>query len=581
MEVIVKNTKLIYEQGNYTVIKNGFKWESDNEFKAEIILNNDRSVLFSNAKTIKIELYESGVGKGILTRYRDIKGVNFAFDTLVWIEKSTQNIYFEWIPVNDNGFDIKAIRWPNPFVFNKEDGYSLIPYRQGILLPNKWEYHWDKIAFDGQLCSIAACMPFLAQIQNRNGYIMINETPWDAKYMVEHEAEICGTKLSMCWLTSLGKMKYKRVLRYQFIDDCDHNDICKVYKQYVKEKGLFTTLKEKYIRNPYVDKLIKSIFVQMKVNINLLSNAVDYDIMKQIQALKDEGIENLYVLLNELSDCKELEKEEALKNLSDMMSSNDDLLALKNHDANFYDQHFIIQNADGGYEASVNKDRKSQNGLCDSLAKLYIKQKFEKIQAEKIYLKASYLDVAHHQINECANPMHRMTRYECIKERNECFEFLTAKQILPCSEHCSDWAMKSLVIADDGSNDAMMKAENVAKMGILVPLFHLVYHECIILPIALDKRKANNMLYALLNGEPTYLIKETKHFNTDDHENEVLSLSEEMNQANIVSALHKKVAYNEMIKHEFLDHSFQIQRTTFSDGTVVTIDLKTKQYTIK
>lgn len=581
MEVIVKNTKLIYEQGNYTVIKNGFKWESDNEFKAEIILNNDRSVLFSNAKTIKIELYESGVGKGILTRYRDIKGVNFAFDTLVWIEESTQNIYFEWIPVNDNGFDIKAIRWPNPFVFNKEDGYSLIPYGQGILLPNKWEYHWDKIAFDGQLCSIAACMPFLAQIQNRNGYIMINETPWDAKYMVEHEAGICGTKLSMCWLTSLGKMKYKRVLRYQFIDDCDHNDICKVYKQYVKEKGLFTTLKEKNIKNPYVDKLIKSIFVQMKVNINLLSKAVDYDIMKQIQALKDEGIENLYVLLNELSDCKELEKGEALKNLSDMMSSNDDLLALKNHDANSYDQRFIIQNADGGYEASVNKDRKSQNGLCDSLAKLYIKQKFEKIQAEKIYLKASYLDVAHHQINECANPMHRMTRYECIKERNECFEYLTAKQILPCSEHCSDWAMKSLVIADDGSNDAMMKAENVAKMGILVPLFHLVYHECIILPIALDKRKADNMLYALLNGEPTYLIKETNHFNTDDHENEVLSLSEEMNQANIVSALHKKVAYNEMIKHEFLDHSFQIQRTTFSDGTVVTIDLKTKQYTIK
>ena len=39
-----------------------------------------------------------------------------------------------------------------------------------------------------------------------------------------------------------------------------------------------------------------------------------------------------------------------------------------------------------------------------------------------------------------------------------------------------------------------------------------------------------------------------------------------------MAALHKRLALTEMTKHEFLDDKFRKERTTFSDGTTVTVD---------
>lgn len=617
MEVVVKDTKLIYENGNYTVVKNNYMWKSDDSFEAGIVLNNERVVLFSNAKTIQVELYESGVGKGILTRYRDIKGVNFAFDTLVWIEESTQNILFEWIVVNDNGFDIKEVMWPNPFVFNKDNGYSLIPYMQGVLLPNKWNYQWDKIAFDGQFCSSAAYMPFLSQIENGHGYIMINETPWDARYVVDHKSDVCGTKLSIRWLSSLSKMNYKRVLRYSFYDDCDYNDICKVYKQYVQETGLFTTLKEKNIRNSYVDKLIGRMFVHTKVKTHISKKSDFYiqdnsesndslmtfqDKIKQIQLLKQAGAHKLYVHLDGwgefgydnahpdiLPACTQAGGWKGFKELSDMLETNDDMFGLHDqyrdyyHDAKSYDKRFAVQSADGSYYEHARWAGGPQNYLCASLAKSYVKRNVEEVLAKGIHLEGYYLDVfTCNELDECANPAHRMTRKECMNARNECFDYLTSKNILPSSEECCDWAMKSLVFAHYGPYEFMLKEENADRMGVPVPLFNLVYHDCMILPWPIDKNKEDYMLYALLNGGAPYLIREGAYPNTDGcFKEDDLSLSEKIQRSHIVSTLHQKIAYEEMVKHEFLDSSYQIQKTTFADGTTVTIDLNTNKYTIK
>ena len=45
-------------------------------------------------------------------------------------------------------------------------------------------------------------------------------------------------------------------------------------------------------------------------------------------------------------------------------------------------------------------------------------------------------------------------------------------------------------------------------------------------------------------------------------------------RANIrkMAALHKRVALTEMTKHVFLGEKYRKERTTFSDGTTVTVD---------
>jgi hypothetical protein len=47
-----------------------------------------------------------------------------------------------------------------------------------------------------------------------------------------------------------------------------------------------------------------------------------------------------------------------------------------------------------------------------------------------------------------------------------------------------------------------------------------------------------------------------------------------------MAALHTRVELSEMTSHEFLDKDFRKERTTFSDGTTVTLDWSTGMVTI-
>ena len=48
-----------------------------------------------------------------------------------------------------------------------------------------------------------------------------------------------------------------------------------------------------------------------------------------------------------------------------------------------------------------------------------------------------------------------------------------------------------------------------------------------------------------------------------------------------MAALHKRVALLEMTGHEFLDSNYRKERTTFADGTTVTVDWDAKTFKIE
>jgi hypothetical protein len=48
-----------------------------------------------------------------------------------------------------------------------------------------------------------------------------------------------------------------------------------------------------------------------------------------------------------------------------------------------------------------------------------------------------------------------------------------------------------------------------------------------------------------------------------------------------MAALHERVALFEMTRHEFLDGNYRKERTTFADGTTVTVDWDTNTFTIQ
>jgi hypothetical protein len=92
-----------------------------------------------------------------------------------------------------------------------------------------------------------------------------------------------------------------------------------------------------------------------------------------------------------------------------------------------------------------------------------------------------------------------------------------------------------------------------SKGGIAVPLFNLVYHDAIMTPY--DSADLNGLLNA---GVPQMSSR-----NRDEAP---------LQRVRRMAALHKRLALVEMTRHEFLDKDRRTERTTFADGTTVTVD---------
>lgn len=612
MQVKVNDIEIKKQDELYYINTYGKTWEMYEEPK--IIFQNGRYVHFKEAKRITSQVYETGVGKGIMTHYDDFKGVNFCFDTYVWVEYATSKVYFEWIPINEKGFAIKEILWPSAFSFKEKDGFSVIPYMQGVLLPFDYEADWEDIVFDGQLCSAALYMPWLGQYTSHYGYMMINETPHDAAYEVHHKANQ-KSEVVMKWLPSLEKMSYKRVLQYQFFKRCDYNTMCKCYKEYVKEQGNFVTLKEKAIRLPQIEKLKQSMFVHTGIKTNIQKDSQFYDRehhennhmlttfkkrCEEVQKYHDAGIEHVYMHIDGWAEfgydnhhpdilpvCEEAGGYEGLKVLKDTMKECGYLLGIHDqyrdyyHNAKSYDIKNALQNADGSYYEHHRWAGGKQNYLCAALAKSYVKRNFEILHQNHIEVDAAYLDVfTCNELDECINPHHRMTRKECAKYRNDCFAYLTNKGIIPSSEECVDWAMPFLVFSHYGPYEFMMHKEGTSRKGIGVPLFNLVYHECILLPWPMEKGKEDYMLYALVNGGLPYLKRDGAYPNVDGVFKQEETFETQKERALKTVDFANMVAGEELVSHTFMN-DYRIQKSVFANGKEVIVDFMHNTYEIK
>lgn len=240
-------------------------------------------VFFRDASEISHETFRLGTGDGILSTYRgfekDGKLVSYEFQTLVWVEDATGDVRCEWIPLQEEGLDVKKVFWPGPMEFaeKRKDWYTLLTQQQGMLIPNTWETELQKPVFDGFFGTAGAYMPWFAQVREREGYLAVCVTPWNAGYQAEHPAGGPYTRVSVRFEPSLGKMRERRVLKYTFFNDCDYNDICKAYRNEVDEQGRLRTLEEKAVRNPKVNDLIGCAFLHKGIKTFVQPNSDFYD----------------------------------------------------------------------------------------------------------------------------------------------------------------------------------------------------------------------------------------------------------------------------------------------------------------
>ena len=580
---------------------------------------------FTDARSVSHELFQNGIGTGIRSYFEGFEANGtvrpYSFETLIWIEAVSGDIRFEWLPLCEEGLSVKKVRWPGEMSFEKasRSWYSVLNHQQGLLVPNDWETALDHVVFNGFFETAGAYMPWFGQVKDREGYIAICETPWNAGYTAEHPAGGPYSHVGIYYEPSLGKMDYRRVLRYTLLSDCDYNDLCKVYRAYVRETGHLRTLTEKAAQNPSIDRLIGCSFVHTGIKTVVQPDSDFFDPenpeknnhctpfskrTEEIKLLHNMGVEKLYLHLDGWAQpgydnchpdyspaCIEAGGWEGMKELADTMHECGYLFGIHDQYRDFYksaksfDENYACRLTDGTIPEHHRWAGGPQSYLCATQAPYYLKRNFAALFENGIKLDGAYLDVfTCNEGDECTNPEHRMTRRECYEYRGQCFSWLLAHGILSSSEEVSDWAIPSLVFCHYAPYSFMMKRPGLPKDGIPVPLFNLVYHDCVVEPWMMDKASENDdyMLYALLNGGAPYLLRDAAYLNTDGsfEGDELLALEEMIRRSKTVSALHEKIAKCEMVRHRMNPENWWIQETEFSDGTKVKVDFKNQTYEI-
>ena len=425
--IYTKGTEIRFDESrlSFTITHEGDSWNWGEGFRPRMECE-EGTIYFADAKKISHEEWKTGIGHGILSHFEgfELNGADagIAFDTIVWIEEVSGDVFFEWVPLSTETVKVKSVYWPGYMEFDekKDSWYTLLNWQQGLLVPNTWKTAVDKVVFDGFMGTAGAYMPWFGQVKDRAGYIAICEQPWNAAYYTEHPAEGPYTHVGIRWEPSLGKMDYRRVMKYSFVKDCDYNDLCKIYRNYVIEKGRFKSLAEKAVKTPSIDQLIGSAFLHKGIKTQVMTNSDFYDAenpdknnhltpfsvrTEEIKKFHELGVEKLYLHLDGWAEpgydnqhpdylpaCEKAGGWKAMKELSDTMHECGYLFGIHDQYRDYYyaaktfDENFATRLADGTIPSHARWAGGPQTYLCATQAPFYVKRNFTEIMDNGIKL---------------------------------------------------------------------------------------------------------------------------------------------------------------------------------------------------
>lgn len=598
----------------YEIEARGTRWQTAEDWRPVLVCHGEE-IPFSAAQTIRHTCFSNGVGCGIESRFSGFPAggriVPYAFALRAWIEQSTSCVRLEWAPLCEDGLTVDRVCWPGPLeAADPAPGYALLNACQGLLIPDDWPVELGRLPFGGRFGTADGYMPWFGQVSGRHGYLAVCETPANAGYQAEHPAGGPRTRIGVWLEPSLGRMAERRILRYSFFEDCDYNTLCKAYRTDAREQGRLIPLRCKAALLPSVERLIGCAFVHFGIKSHVEPSSDFYDAehpekndslvsfaqrAEQIGRLHALGVPKLYLHLDGwaqpgydnahpdyLPACREAGGWAGMRALAETVQGYGYLFGIHDQYRDYYrsapsfDEEYACHLPQGGIPQHARWAGGPQSYLCATQAPYYLRRNFSQIRENGARLDGAYLDVfTCNEGDECDHPLHRMTRRECYDYRNRCFSYLIAQGILPSSEEVNDWAMANLVFCHYAPYDFMLRRPGAPRYGLPVPLFNLVYHECVIIPWMMEETPGEDyMLYALLNGGAPYLVREGAYPDQDGAfgTGGEARLEHAVRRCRIVTALQERVAHCELVRHDLLRPDGSRQRSVFSDGTSVEVD---------
>ncbi len=588
----------------------------------------EHPVSLAEAGEKKIVPYDTGFKTGVKITLNKWKGKSDAVDLPLYLtvalEGPQEDLVFD-IAADEKNALVRKLDWPAALDASEVD-YTLLSNGRGALLPR----HWDKPYFPIRATNAdgSAKQSDTSDIQSnvieswsmswwgfqkgKAALMVIVETPDDAAYQFEHPAG-GPTVIGPRWRECLGALRYPRSCRIVLMNDGNYVDMAKRYRQYVKDIGQFVSLDEKIVRSPIVKELIGTPQARVHILTNIKSDSLHYikadkpapggdegkgkkltpadnhrvtsfdDRAKQLRDWKEQGINRLIVVLtgwpregydrqhpDEMPPAPEAGGWEGMKRLADTCHELGYIFSLHDQyrdyyiDAPSYDPQFAVHEEDdlppakafpgsrfgnwkeGKLPFMNNWEGGTQTYLNNRFMPGHLIKNYDWLFAHGIHPQGVYLDVfGYVPPDEDFNPEHPCTRTDAMHARALCFNWSRAHLGFVGTEAGCDWTVPYV--------DCISSMRSPNKY-VPVPLYNLVYHDAVMTPYAPDD------LRGYLNGGMPQLGRQQE------------GSKENLKAMQRMSALHKRVATQEMTKHEFLDDKFRQERSTFSDGTTVTVD---------
>ena len=578
------------------------------------------SLRFTDAREIRITPHDTGFKSGIKITlagfpHRGLRGLGSPLDLrLVFtmcLDGGTEELVFEAM-ANEGEAKVRELNWPMAFD-GREIDYTVLANDDGVLLPRDWpkRYHpinraeWDTSIIQSNLIE-SWSMSWWGFQKGVAAAIVIVETPDDAGYTFSHPAG-GPTSIGPSWRPALGSFGYVRTLRMDFLAQGNYVTLAKRYRQYVMDTGLYVSLKDKIARSPLVKNLIGNPFTGLSVLRNYKAGGARYDEKnpqnnyrlttfaqnaQRLRDLKAKGFDNLNVSISgwlqfgydrqtpdALPPAKEAGGWEGMKALFDTCKELGYVCWLHDQyrdyylDAPSWNPEFAVHEEDSvrptaafpgtrfkkrwkeGYIPYMdNWDGGTQSYLNSRYMLGHVQKNYRMLWEHGIRPQGSYQDVfGYVPPDQDFNPDHPNTHTESMKHRAAVMQWTRRHLGIVGTEDGADWVIPYTDYVTSRLNRNPASGNDASSEGAIdIPLYELVYHDAVVTSYSVIPR-------GFLHGSAPSM-RSTGGSEPD------------YDEVRRMAALHMRVGLVEMTNHEFLDRDRHRERTTFADGTTVTVD---------
>jgi hypothetical protein len=588
------------------------------------------SLRLADAREIQITPYQTGFKTGVKITLGGFRNngqrspgapLDLRLFLTMCLEGGDEDLVFEAVALERDTV-IRELNWPTA-MDGREVDYTVLSNDDGMLLPRDWPKPYHPIRRALNDTSIIQSNLIESWSMSWWGYqkgdaamIVIVETPDDAAYTFSHPAG-GPTSIGPTWRAQLGRFGYLRSLRMALLPKGNYVDLAKRYRRYVIDSGLFVSLKDKIARNPLVKNVIGTPFTGASVLRNVKPGGPRYDTknpknnyrlttfaenIQRLRDLKAKGWNNLNVSLSGwpnqgydrqhpdgLPPNKEGGGWEGMKAFFDACGELGYTCWLHDQyrdyypDAPSYNSDFAVREEDSvrppthfpgtrfhpndwkeGYIPFMNYwDGGTQAYMNNRLMPGHVQKNYRLMFEHGIRPQGSYQDVfGYIPPDQDFNPEHPCTRTESMKYRAAVLNWVRANLGIVGTEDAADWTIPYVDYATSRFNRNPGSGNDASSAGAIeVPLYELVYHDAVV------TTGGGGDLRGFLYANAPSLGRGGAPADTE--------------QVRRRAALHQRVGLLEMVKHEFLDEGRRKERTSFADGTTVTVDWDAKTVEIK